>query len=155
MNRRTMLTGMLAFASVLALSSSCWLRTDCDYTERRCKTVCDWQCGGPPGYGCFFSCHDVCWDECFAYDHPPAPRPIDGGDLTDAGPTPADDGGLALCAPCQSNDECGSGGLCIHPGGDGGTPFCGRACTDSCPAGFVCSAIGTSRQCLPASGACP
>jgi len=148
-----MLTGVLAFGAVLALTASCRV-TECDRTETRCRPVCAWQCGGPPGYGCFLRCHEECWEECIE-DDPPAPRPVDGGTPPiDAGP-PADDGGLALCAPCQSNDECGAGGLCIHPIRDGGIPFCGRACTDSCPEGFVCSEIGTSKQCLPASGICP
>ncbi len=159
MNRHTLVSVLLGFASVVALTSaSCRIRaTDCDYTVTRCKTVCDWVCDGPPGYGCFFNCYDDCWDDCYVYDRP-APT-YDAATASDAGAAlpSADAGGVALCAPCTSNDECGSGGLCIQPGADAGPRFCGRGCTtgDSCPAGFVCSAIGKRKQCLPASGTCP
>lgn len=147
MRWRTMLAGMFAFASVVLLTGGC--RTDCDngHAVTRCRKVCGWECEGPPGYGCFFRCHDNCWDECLAEDTPPA--------ASDA--APPNDGGLALCAPCRSNEQCSGGGLCIRPGADVGSAFCGRACPthDNCPAGFVCTAIGASRQCLPSSGTCP
>ena len=161
MKRNAMLAGMFAFASVVVLTAGCG--TDCDngHVVTRCRKVCGWECEGPPGYGCFFQCRDNCWDECFAEDTPPSYA----GPSMDAGtsPPPAsdaappDDGGLALCAPCLSNDQCAGGGLCIRPGADGGAAFCGRACptNDNCPAGFACTAIGAHRQCVPTSGACP
>ena len=157
MNRRTMLTGTLALASVVALTASCRIGARCDDDERietRCDTVCSWRCRGQPGYGCFFDCHDVCWDECIERRDEPRPSPsppVEAGTTPDAPPP-----GAPLCSPCQSNDDCGGGGLCIQPGADAGAPFCGVACTtnQSCPAGFVCSAVGTNKQCLPASGPC-
>lgn len=133
-----MLTRMLAFMGVLALTASCRLRTSrCDEIGQQCEKVCSWHCEGGPGQGCFATCQDHCWDDCRIVVEPPPP---------------------AICTPCDSDDDC-SGGLCIRPPAGGGAPFCGRACTDTatstdCPAGFTCSALGASLECLPSSGSC-
>jgi len=167
-----------AFGLVVALAgASCTSQTidasSCDYVVTRCRTVCDYYSCGYYYYGA--CCYNQCWYECIgdgqpdqpaAPPAPSAPRP--GSPAEDAGsaPTPSDpsavDGPGVLCSPCQSNDECKAGALCIQPGGvdaDGGaaTPrasFCGHACRSGadCPAGFTCEAIGSSLQCVPEGG---
>ncbi|MEL6181314.1 MAG: MopE-related protein, partial [Myxococcota bacterium] len=59
-----------------------------------------------------------------------------------------------LCAPCQSDNDCG--GLddrCLEM--TGGT-FCGRSCAEqNCPMGFGCvEETGSDPQCRPVSGTC-
>ena len=170
--------GVVTVLSVLALASpilttSCSSREApaCDHYVTRCRTVCNTWCDD---YGCYPDCYDQCWDDCYIDVSPPpppppvsdaaAPAPLPDGAIpgSDAAvPPPQNDGGGALCSACQSNANCSAGALCILQGGSsarGG--FCGQACTGTsassdCPAGYACSAIGTSRQCVPSSGACP
>lgn len=179
--RSSLLALGLALPSSLALValsvSSCRLSSvdlsQCDYVVTRCRPVYSTWCDG---YGCYPTYYEQCWQDCYIDPNepaPPPPPPVDDPDaappsdaaapLEDAGSPPASDGGDAggaLCSPCNSNDACGAGGLCIVRGGSGSLPgFCGRACTGAastsdCPAGYECSAIGSSRQCLPASGSC-
>ena len=169
--RRT-LVAMLALVGAAALAvggASCTTvdLSQCDYVVTRCQPVYSTWCDG---YGCYPTYYQQCWQDCYVLPDPPAPRPaIEAGAPVDAAapgdastpspPDAGDDAGPAgpLCGSCTSNDECGAGGLCILRGGDSGpTGFCGRACTGSdCPAGFACSALGASRQCLPVSGVCP
>ncbi len=81
-------------------------------------------------------------------------------DVADAGDTAdAVDIGF-LCQPCTANDECGtSDDRCLQlPAGDSG---CARSCdpdvADSCPAGFLCTAVdqaGLDHQCVPEKLTC-
>ncbi|MBX3230392.1 MAG: hypothetical protein KIT84_03340 [Labilithrix sp.] len=147
----------------------------CDYTYRQCRTVCDYWCDY---WSCYPTCWDQCWDECGYNPRPPAssststsgaPSPgIDAGVVNpDPDPEPEPGTGV-LCTPCDANSDCESGAVCILRGGpprdtsadDSGAPigrgFCGHACTTSadCPDGFLCSQLGSSRQCLPKAGSC-
>jgi len=71
------------------------------------------------------------------------------------------EGGLAACAACTSDTQCGDASdHCITIGG---ALRCGVACTGSggCPAGYTCTAAavtsidGTSaKQCIPTAGSC-
>lgn len=68
-------------------------------------------------------------------------------------------GGAGLCESCSADVQCGEADDHCLPGG--GAPFCGRACDDGCPEGYVCGAASTSsvdgatgRQCMPVSGSC-
>lgn len=175
--RRT-LVAMLALVGAAALAAggtSCTTvdLSQCDYVVTRCQPVYSTWCDG---YGCYPTYYQQCWQDCYVLPDPPvtappapgadagAPAPPDAAPADDAAPPAAGDGGDGgevttgpLCGPCTSNDECGPGGLCILRGGDSGpTGFCGRACTGSdCPAGYECSSLGSSRQCLPVSGVCP
>ena len=169
--------GVVTALSVLALASpmlttSCSAREGaaCDHYVTRCRTVCNTWCDD---YGCYPDCYDQCWDDCtidvsppppVSSDDaaPPTPLPDGAPAANDAAvPPPRNDGGGVLCSACQSNADCSAGGLCILQGGNsarGG--FCGQACmgtsaSSDCPAGYTCSAIGASRQCVPSSGACP
>jgi hypothetical protein len=163
----------LAVIAAPSCSTTTISAEDCDYVVTRCRTYCDY-CGGYGGYGYGYGyygcCYDRCWSECIGdgkrdkapnADPPPAPAPqppadVDAGaPTTDAGP-PGDF--AVLCQPCQANDECRGGGLCIIRGGeDAGTAgFCGTPCSTSadCPAEFTCTEIGQSKQCVPTSGTC-
>lgn len=169
--------GLTAFAAVVVASASCTIRPQseprCDYAETQCRTVCSTSCDA---YGCFPVCYDQCWRDCYVIDPPPLPgdagglppAPNDGGlplpldastSFDPAAPGGSADAG-ALCTTCRRNAECGAGALCIVPGGDAGAGgFCGRACSGTpsgsdCPSGYECALLGTSRQCVPASGTC-
>ncbi len=136
----------------------------CDYTIRRCRTVCDYVCDF---FGCHPVCADQCWYECWYVPPPSGPTqlppspppppptasPSTGSRAGDAG------GGGALCSPCASNDDCRARALCVQPGGEAGPDdaFCSAPCAadEDCPAGFSCEPIGEGKQCLPDSHACP
>ncbi|MBX5484902.1 MAG: hypothetical protein IRZ16_24030, partial [Myxococcaceae bacterium] len=68
----------------------------------------------------------------------------------------------ALCLACTKDSDCNvSGDLCVHPGGDGGTGFCGRDCSQSgCPDGYRCEPVPgddggiRGEQCVPVAGTC-
>ncbi len=139
----------------------------CDAVITRCRTVCDYWCDS---WGCYPTCWDQCWNECLIVDHPPQDdAPPDAS--SDAAPPVLDSGvehdGGVLCAPCTSNDQCQTGALCILRGGapdaaadaSPATPsaFCGQSCfgAPDCPAGFSCTQIGASKQCLPTASGCP
>jgi hypothetical protein len=156
----------VALAAALGLGSllaaSCTTRAEsyahCDYVVRRCRTVCDYWCDG---WGCYPVCYDQCWNECYIKQPPPAEPAPPADQPPPAEPAPPPSGPPAsgvLCSPCESNDDCGNGALCIVRGGaaaqDGG--FCGHPCQVSteCPAGFACTEIGASRQCLPTGDRC-
>lgn len=168
---------VFALAAAAAAGSSCSVSSvdlsQCDYVVTRCQPVYSTWCDG---YGCYPTYYEQCWQDCYVNPTPPAPPPADAAvppvdaapppPVTDAGPPASEDAGeaggpLLLCSECRSNDECGPGGLCIvRGGGAAAAGFCGRACTGTaassdCPAGYECAAIGSSRQCLPASGTCP
>ncbi len=174
-----------ASAAVLTLliGASCTARrydySDCDYVDRRCRTICDYWCDG---WGCYPVCYDDCWDDCRIddrHERRPVSETADPPPATDAGATPAtpppapapapgsSSGGTGgsgvLCTSCTSSADCESGALCIFRGGAGGADggssqsgFCGHACAAStdCPDGFLCSQIGSTRQCLPTTGTC-
>lgn len=171
---------LAAGAAILATAGACGngrLPADCDYAVRRCRTICDYWCDG---WGCYPRCWDSCWYECYDLPDPPnapepqpppitdaaSPVPPPGPPPPSTGPSP--DASGTLCASCIANDEC-QGGLCILRGGarpdageearDGGAPpgngFCGQSCVgEDCPAGFACTTLGTSRQCLPTGTGC-
>jgi hypothetical protein len=147
-------------------------RYDCDYTLRRCRTVCDYYyCDS---WGCYPSCWDQCWDDCYRNDRLYSPGVANNTPTADATAPPSgsdrasvahDAGSGVLCSACNSNDDCEVGGLCIIRGGpapdastDGGNPsgtgFCGHACQASsdCPQGYTCTQLGSSKQCLPNGG---
>ena len=45
----------------------------------------------------------------------------------------------ALCDPCETDDDCESGGLCVSFEGTPDDLFCGQDCSDSeCPEGYAC-----------------
>ena len=63
-----------------------------------------------------------------------------------------------LCQPCESDVDCGDGGVdrCLEVGGG---HFCGRDCSaEPCPTGYSCGAVptpaGQAMQCVPVSGSC-
>jgi hypothetical protein len=75
--------------------------------------------------------------------------------------TAAGDGGLAACASCTSDAQCGGpDDNCVTIGG---STRCATACGsgDACPTGYTCSSATltstdgkNAKQCLPASGSC-
>lgn len=163
--------GLTVFASSCTVSSVDL--SQCDYVVTRCRPVYSSWCDG---YGCYPTYYEQCWQDCYVDPNKPAPQPTTPAPpVTDAAPPPAGDAsapppegdastgdaGGSLCLACTSNDECGPGGLCIVRGGSAGQAgFCGRPCTGSasssdCPAGYACSALGSTSQCLPVSGTCP
>lgn len=180
MSVRRALSASLAVAGIVALSASCQVRSvdlsNCDEVYERCYPYCSTWCDS---WGCYPRCYTSCSYECIQYPDPPPATPVPPpAPATDAGappPAPAEDGGAGappvrselLCRTCSFNDECGAAGLCIRRGGspDAGTGdagaegFCGQACTgagpsSNCPSSYDCSAIGSSRQCIPTSGSC-
>ena len=60
-----------------------------------------------------------------------------------------------LCAPCQTNKDCGDNSLCRHTSAG---RYCTQPCnnTYSCPYGFQCEQIvpGSPLQCVPTDGVC-
>lgn len=64
-----------------------------------------------------------------------------------------------LCAPCETNADCGGlDDLCLPLLGDGGRLVCARDCRDRgtpCPEGFSCEQINDFFQCVPDDGLCP
>lgn len=142
----------------------------CMNVVQQCRTICDYYCDS---FQCYPECGDDCYNVCaddadggIASDA--ATITADGGSVVDASP-PADAGSGTgvLCTNCISNADCESGALCILRGGvrdasadDSGAPvgrgFCGHECTtsDDCPDQFLCSQIGSTRQCLPTGNAC-
>ena len=65
--------------------------------------------------------------------------------------------GLAPCAACDTDLQCGGPtDACIKPAG-GGKGYCGLDCSVSCtpcPDGYVCKTLGSLKQCVPTSGKC-
>ena len=68
---------------------------------------------------------------------------------------------LALCAPCQTDAQCGTnepGALCVNAGEAGS--FCGSPCVadSDCPQNYACQdavgELGQAKQCILQTGAC-
>ncbi len=70
-------------------------------------------------------------------------------------------GGLALCAPCTADVQCGGAADLCLPQGNGGGAWCGLGCDGDgdCGADFGCIPVESAggmlaKQCVPASGMC-
>lgn len=90
---------------------------------------------------------------------PPAPDrpvvPLDTGPPADAGNPP---GGGGYCAPCATNEDCATGGLCVRS--PQGEMLCAVPCSPqgACGAEQRCVGVQTNAgviaQCVPQSGTC-
>lgn len=82
--------------------------------------------------------------------------PRDAGDVVVAMDVPAAGGGF--CAPCATNDQCATGGLCVRS--PAGEMLCGVPCGagNACAADRRCVGVQTNAgvfaQCVPLSGTC-
>lgn len=75
--------------------------------------------------------------------------------VTSSGPA-----NLPLCAACSSDNQCGSGDLCVYVGSLGNS-YCMQSCAGGCPSGYSCSAEpvysvdwNSAKQCVPINGSC-
>ncbi|MBX3185776.1 MAG: hypothetical protein KF819_02125 [Labilithrix sp.] len=151
-----------------AFATACETRaislSHCDQVVRRCRPICNYFCDS---WGCYPACWESCVYDCYVFPDEQEAGPVDAGaidasepDASEPDATPVEGGDGGLCAACTSNADCASGGLCVTAGGapdeDGGGPrrFCGQPCAASCPDGFTCQELGSSRQCLPNAGRC-
>jgi Cysteine-rich secretory protein family len=74
-----------------------------------------------------------------------------GAGTTEQASSGAKDG---LCSPCTVTAQCNEGGLCLTFQ-NSGQHFCAKECvTSGCPTGYQCTAVSTTRQCVPTSGTC-